>query len=160
MSRWPVKPRKLLHAVPVVLAMLGMSAGVAGEHCPYIEPPPEMENEFNAAFNNKQVAQLLDVLLRYEYTGHPKILLLLSGAYEAGYGEFPSAEAREVHALGLLTRAALCGHPHAIEALAGFYESGGIGIKPNQKMAKCLWDARMTHASITDCGIELAGAVK
>ena len=160
MSRRPVKPRKFLLAVPVVLAMLGMSAGVAEERCPYIEPPPELENEFNAAFYSNQGAQLLDVLLRYEYTGHPEILMLLSGAYEGGYGEFPTTEARQKRALQLMTRAALCGHPHAIEALAEIFGRGGLGVQRDEAKSKCLWSARMTHASITECGIELVGAVK
>ncbi len=155
MSRRPVNPRKLLLAVPVVLAMLGMSAGVAEERCPIIEPPPELENELIAAFDSKQKSQLLDVLLRYEYTGLPGILYLLSGVYEAGYGEIPAAEAREAHALRLMTRAALCGHPHAIEALAGIYRMGRLGVKSDQKMAKCLWDASLQYFPVTDCGITL-----
>jgi hypothetical protein len=150
-----VEPRQLLLAVPVIFAMLGTSAGVATELCRTLEVPPDLAKEITLALKNDKWLQFVDVLRRLEYTGLPGVLYLLSGAYEGGYGEFLTEEARQERARRLMTRAALCGHPHAVEVLAAAYESGGLGIKPDQKTAKCLWDASLQYFPIAECGITL-----
>lgn len=125
--------------------------------CPTEDVIPRlMENAeaFDNAVKEERWDDLRVLLERIESVGDAYSLYVLSGLYSAGYGGFPSKDARNQRIVDLMTKAAFCGYHHAIWALAGMYEHGDFGLEVDEDMKRCIIERAARHGlPITVCGI-------